>query len=164
MEAKILLYDAGNNKIGETFMRRARQLVKGQRAVWVDESQTAIRFMADVDDWEAIPYSEAAADEAIVVLAQKRIKQRKLMIAHLIAFVPGFFLLYILSLAVADITWYRDGLMFGGFVFGSWTTLFVVHMIYIYQTMYKIGGRTTSKEERRARELATEIAALKAKM
>jgi len=59
MEEKILLYDPNNIKIGETYVRRARQLVKQQRALWTDDSQKAIRFVAGAE------YSETTGDEEV---------------------------------------------------------------------------------------------------
>lgn len=47
MEGKVALININGDKIGETYTRRARQLVKQQRAVWVDDSQKAIRFTSD---------------------------------------------------------------------------------------------------------------------
>jgi len=44
VEEKIVLYDSNNNRLGQTFSRRARQLVNQQKAMWIDDSQTAIRF------------------------------------------------------------------------------------------------------------------------
>lgn len=46
MEGKVTLFNVNNDKIGETYIRRARQLVKQQRALWVDDSQKAIRFLS----------------------------------------------------------------------------------------------------------------------
>ena len=61
MESKILLYDAENNKIGETFARRARQLIKQQRAQWTDETQRAVRFLPGaqhLNEAEEAPFAE----------------------------------------------------------------------------------------------------------
>ena len=44
MENKVSLYNSYGIKIGETFTRRARQLVRQQRAMWTDDTQTAVRF------------------------------------------------------------------------------------------------------------------------
>ena len=59
MESKVLLYDSNDVKIGETFTRRARQLVKQQRASWINENQDAIRFAPDfpVSEWEVERYT-----------------------------------------------------------------------------------------------------------
>ena len=52
MEEKVFLYDSNNKKIGKTYIRRARQLVKQQRAFWVDNTQKAIRFVAEMESLE----------------------------------------------------------------------------------------------------------------
>ncbi|MCL2235132.1 MAG: 2TM domain-containing protein [Defluviitaleaceae bacterium] len=52
MEKKVILYNSDNAKIGETFVRRARQLVKQQRAVWTDDRQDAIRFAPGAENSE----------------------------------------------------------------------------------------------------------------
>jgi len=44
MENKIILYNSSGAKIGETYPRRAKQLINQQRAMWTDDTQTAIRF------------------------------------------------------------------------------------------------------------------------
>ena len=53
MENKITLYTSDGVKIGETFTRRASQLVKQQRAMWTDDSQTAIRFAPGMENMSA---------------------------------------------------------------------------------------------------------------
>ena len=96
MESKVLLYDAEGRKIGETFTRRARQLVKQQRAVWMDDRQTAAQFVADVDDWQTAegegegPIPVFDDEDWVVKLARKRILWRRLYVAHSIAFSLGF--------------------------------------------------------------------------
>jgi len=72
MEGKVLLYNSLDTKIGETYTRRARQLVKQQRASWVDDSQKAIRFapgMENLDDAAAIDMHETEAMQGIDSLA-----------------------------------------------------------------------------------------------
>jgi len=49
MENKVVLYNSNDIKIGETFVRRAKQLVNRQRAQWTDSSQTAIRFYPEME-------------------------------------------------------------------------------------------------------------------
>ena len=53
MENRISLYNANGVKIGDTFTRRARQLVRQQRAMWTDDSQTAIRFAPGMENMDA---------------------------------------------------------------------------------------------------------------
>ncbi|MCL2286055.1 MAG: hypothetical protein FWC32_06765 [Firmicutes bacterium] len=50
MEKKVVLYNHNNVKIGETFIRRARQLVRQQRAMWTDDSETAVRFAPGMEN------------------------------------------------------------------------------------------------------------------
>jgi len=52
MENKVLLFDSNDVKIGETFIRRAKQLVKQQRAIWIDDNQSAIRFAAGMENMD----------------------------------------------------------------------------------------------------------------
>jgi len=54
MEGKVVLYNSDNLKIGETFTRRARQLVNKQRAVWMDDNQSAIRFYHGMENMDEI--------------------------------------------------------------------------------------------------------------
>jgi len=80
MEEKILLYDSDNVKIGETYVRRARQLVKQQRACWTDDGQKAIRFVTGAEHLEAIGDEEKQAsgftpvyDKGLMRLARRRV-------------------------------------------------------------------------------------------
>ena len=52
MDNKVSLYNANGAKIGDTFARRARQLVRQQRAMWTDDSQTAIRFAPGMENMD----------------------------------------------------------------------------------------------------------------
>lgn len=83
MEGKVLLYNSDGAKIGETFIRRARQLVKKQRATWVDDNQDAIRFapgMENADDsavddmyGESLVQSVGITDGDLLKLAKRRV-------------------------------------------------------------------------------------------
>ncbi|MCL2216161.1 MAG: 2TM domain-containing protein [Defluviitaleaceae bacterium] len=74
MEGKVLLYDYNDVKIGETYVRRARQLVKQQRAFWTDGSQTAIRFLPGAENMESAAHEEdPAADKRLMKLARTRV-------------------------------------------------------------------------------------------
>ena len=87
MDGKVLLYDSNDVKIGETYIRRARQLVKQQRAFWVDESQQAIRFApgmenlddalaADMDESKPIQDLDTLVDKELMKLAKRRVQAR----------------------------------------------------------------------------------------
>ena len=163
MEAKVLLYDANDVKIGETFMRRARQLVKQQRAVWADDNHGSIRFAADVEDWDTIADSDKEEGQGIVTaiqdddwlisLAEKRIKERMLFIAHSIAFVPAWiFLFFVFGAATSS-------LEIPMFVSGICVTLYFVHVWQYVKSRREYPSQ--SRDERRARRLAAEVAILK---
>ena len=61
MENKVALYNSNGIKIGETYIRRARQLIRQQRAMWTDDTETAIRFAPGMDN-TAIPIDDATDD------------------------------------------------------------------------------------------------------
>jgi len=52
MKSRVLLYNSDNIKIGETFARRAKQLVNRQRAEWVDDNHSAIRFYFGMENMD----------------------------------------------------------------------------------------------------------------
>jgi len=90
MENKVLLYDSNNVKIGETFVRRARSLVKQQRAMWLDEAQSAVKFFAGMENLAIaedsqdldVAVTDAEDGTLIVTLVEKRIKERKMLMVH----------------------------------------------------------------------------------
>ena len=67
MENKVSLYNSGNVKIGETFSRRARQLVRQQRAMWIDDTQTSVRFAPGMENMDInADDSDAPAEENLI--------------------------------------------------------------------------------------------------
>ena len=164
MDGKVLLLDANDAKVGETFFRRARQLVSQQRAEWVDESHNAIRFAPDTDDWREETAYPAAAEESadddnwIYNLAVKRLKDRKWFIIHAIALFPVYIFLY----GIASAVFYsrNDVSEFFMFTAGAWTMASAIHMWYFFKTYLK-GYRPAGSEERRARRLANEVERLR---
>jgi len=85
MEGKVLLYDSNDVKIGETFIRRAKQLVKQQRASWIGDNHDAIRFapgMEKLDDTMADgiyvrqSIQSMDADKDLLKLAKRRVHAR----------------------------------------------------------------------------------------
>ena len=177
MDAKVLLYDANDVKIGETFARRARQLVKRQRAEWVDGKQNAVRFVPDAEEWEA---AEAAAEEefpAVVIrdtisrddgrlirIAEQRLKKRALFIYHSIAFIPVWGMLVAICSGTLYHAYGADNSIFiFGLTTGAWITAYAIH---IFQYVASRRGKysSTGREDRRARKLAAEIALIKSEM
>ena len=94
MESKVLIYNSDDIKIGETFIRRARQLVRRQRAIWVNDEQTAIRFapgMENMDNATAVFEKFQDSDKLInrlMPLAEKRMRERKRFVIHTFATIP----------------------------------------------------------------------------
>ncbi|MCL2592462.1 MAG: PPC domain-containing protein [Defluviitaleaceae bacterium] len=168
MEDKVLLFDSNNNKMGETFVRRAKQLVKQERAEWVDESHTAIKFFKDLEEnWEneSPEQKEVATTEAnklkeeaaLYKIAKKRLRERKMFILHTVAFVPMYFFFLFL-----DNAWRSRG-VFLAFMAGSWTTAFIIHACYIIKKYVWNGNIITiaGREERYMKKLTEEVNKLK---
>lgn len=156
MENKVLLYDVNDVKIGETFMRRARQLVKQQRAVWTDESQSAIRFAPDMEDWEtsaAVPLDLGETDDKLVMMAEKRIVERRQFLIHSIAFVPMAFFITVAAFA------FRSDI-FIAFALGGWIMAYGAHGCVFAIRSYP----SFFKNERKAKLLAAEVDMLKSEM
>ncbi|MCL2576898.1 MAG: hypothetical protein FWE27_02445 [Defluviitaleaceae bacterium] len=164
MESKILLYDSNNVKIGETFIRRAKQLVKQQRAAWIDDSQNAVRFFQDVDDWETVavmdeekpPIDDSKDDAWLIALAERRIKERKWFILHSVLTIPVWLFLFFFF------GFLTNRMEIPIFFTGVCLTAYLIHACYFFVTRQKYPSQ--SKKERRARALAAEVAFLKAEL
>jgi hypothetical protein len=154
MESKIQLFDANNIKVGETFSRRARQLVNQQRAEWTDESQTAIRFAPDAEmEWETPPPVEASFDKnnGIYLLAETRLRERYYFILHSIAFLPVLFFIIIYGNSVR-------AMGFAYFFTGGWMTAYAIHLyLYIKKRLFY----SSAWQKRRIRKLESEVERIK---
>jgi len=167
MEGKVILLDASGVEIGETYTRRARQLVKQQRAIWADDTHTAIQFAPDSEEeWglppEPKPTPPPTPDKsgALYAIAAKRIQDRRRMIMHSLLFIPGFFLIWMFSEVLSGWRLTHAGHLGLGFVWGVWT------MIYFYRlrTFIKEYGHKLSPrdwEGRRRLRLEAEVDRLK---
>lgn len=167
MESRVTLYDSNNVKVGETFVRRARQLVKQQRAKWVDDSLSAVRFTADAEEWEdgfdmmkdespipIMPSVSTADDEMLIVLAEKRIRERKFFRLHSILFIPALFFFY--AFFHSTMHW-RTAEFFFVFMTGALISAYLIHLVWYVQNKRP----SHNKEERKARKLAVEMAILR---
>ena len=155
----IAMIDSNENKIGETFYRRAKQLVKQQRAVWTSDEKNAIKFIQDMENIPEDDPTQEQDEEWIFKLAAKRIKDRKLFKWHSIMLIPGLILTWIFGLIISDASHPVNGAFFIGFSWGSWITSYIIHA-YFYFKKYPFGGQA-AKKARKERELAAEIAAIK---
>ena len=160
MEDKVILFDSNGVKVGETFQRRARQLVNQQRAEWVDDNRKAVRFAPDVEEWEkeatplAMATTDLKEDERIYALAERRLHERKMFLIHTLGFIPGYFILYLITIGIL----YSEG--FALFTFGAWSMAYAIHSFFFAKTHLR-GFRLVDRKERRARKLAIEVDRLK---
>ena len=162
MSNMITMFDASDNKIGETFFRRAKQLVKQQRATWISDEQKAIKFVSGMENLSIEPEDDSD-DKWIHQLALKRIMDRRLFKWHSIAFLPGLFMSFLVAAIMIDAAFGGEAaLLFLGLSWGSWGTAYVIH-IYFYLKKYPLKDKAL-KKARRERELAAEIAAIKSEL
>jgi len=169
MESKIALYEADGTQIGETFIRRARQLVKQQRAVWMDDSHTAIQFVADVSDVEEVKEESAASypdgDKKLYALAEMRLRDRRRMIMHLLLIIPQFFLVIIVANIISN-GWHGEpAFLFVGFAFGVMATFNIMNIRAYYRQHVEgqafDAGLFAYMKNRREIQLAAEVERLR---
>ncbi|MCL2420554.1 MAG: hypothetical protein FWD03_01740 [Defluviitaleaceae bacterium] len=157
MKNKIMLFDAKGDQVGETFMRRARQLVNQQRAEWINDG--AIRFKQDVDldelEWKTDVQEEAkdkgiGTESLLYYLAEKRINERKAFIWHTIFLIPGYLLCILLGM-------HNDHFLV--FLLGLWSSPYAIHVFIFARTLL----REYSPEDRE-RKLEREVDKLRRMM
>ena len=130
MEGKITLLDATGAEIGETYTRRARQLVKQQRAIWANDTHTAVQFMADTDEeWDTIaspapPAPTSEPTSTLYALAEQRIHARRLIVWHTVLVFPVLMFIILMG----DLARTSGGYMFAAFICGVWLTVYASHV------------------------------------
>jgi len=143
MESKVMLIDADGNEVGETYSRRARQLVKQQRAIWANDSHTAIQFMPDeADEWdipktpvEAPPEKEKSSH--LYALAEKRIQDRRRFLWHTLLLIPVvIFIPIIMTFFSSGRRWDELHWLFLGLCWGAW----IMSYFYRVKSFYKEYG------------------------
>ncbi|MCL2576134.1 MAG: hypothetical protein FWE33_06845 [Defluviitaleaceae bacterium] len=107
---KITVYDANDERIGDTFSRRAKQLVLKNRAVWYDDGNLAIRLIKEekqmeiypadngkiIDLREDAPTADDAENKLLMYLAKRNVRKRRNLIVHILAWiVTAFFVLVV---------------------------------------------------------------------
>jgi len=147
MEGKVILYDSRNNRIGETFVRRARQLVKQQRAAWTDDNCTAIRFahgMENMDDSTDDTDKELIqrSDEELMKLAKRRVQARFALVLH------GSIVL-MLSVLLIMIYFVTDP---GGYFWPVWPISSFIFSIVIHAIVYKMTNGDDTMRDQISRE------------
>jgi len=141
MEGKVSLYNSDDIKIGETFLRRARQLVRRQRAMWVDDSKTAIRLAAGIEDISDVTDNceevSAAVDPTaphhdggmpsdwMLPMVEKLMRERRRFVVHTFIYFPLAFLFSVAFFILGET---------GVFVpFVIWVMAYPIHA-YLYLT------------------------------
>ncbi|MCL2404627.1 MAG: hypothetical protein FWC92_03660 [Defluviitaleaceae bacterium] len=174
MESKVIMYDASGTEVGETYSRRARQLVKQQRAGWVDDSHTAIRFAPDtVEEWEpdASPTPHPAAhggttrmhttdrSSSLYAMAEARVRERNRLVWHSVLLIPVLFIVFLWGLMSYNGT--RGGelyLIAMGFAWGAWIMSYVSRL----RSFIKMSGYMPGNwDARRKMALDVEVDRLK---
>jgi len=163
MEGKIALYNADGAQIGETFIRRARQLVKQQRATWVDDNHTAIRFNLDIED-VSVPYpvsDKPPERNHLYELAEIRLNSKRKVIIQLLLFIPIVIAIAFLSLIIYHGYGEPAGFWFFGFANGAYLTftacnLFSYYKQHIKGQLYAYNALTYLKNRREA-QLEAEV-------
>ena len=112
MTTPIVLYDENNERVGETYHRRAKQLVRSGRAAWLEEGQSLV--LASHPEHEALPpphkeefimtesiYTnngvaleapeaparpEGGASDLLMYLARQNVAQKRNLIKHAVAY------------------------------------------------------------------------------
>ena len=102
----IALYNQQQEKVGETYPRRAKQLVLKGRAVWLKEnaalqltmnacSPTVIKEESTMKDMN-MPFDLQKGDELLMYFAKKNVQEKRSLIKHIAAFALASLVLYIL--------------------------------------------------------------------
>ena len=163
MSSMITMLDANDEKIGETFFRRAKQLVKQQRAKWTSEDQKAIRFMPGMEDSNEEANDtpqDLACEKWIHELAIKRIQDRKFFKWHSIAIAPSLVMVFLVTVwMIHPLYGGQVAMLFLGLAWGSLSTSYFIH-VFFYLNKYPIRDNAL-KKARREREIAAEIAAIR---
>ena len=167
MNNMITMLDASEKKIGETFFRRAKQLVKQQRATWTSEDQKAIKFLSGMENLSEEADDGTLQDPAdekwIHELAIKRINDRKFFRWHSIAIFPSLFMALVVASSMFDAAFGGEAAMFFlGLAWGSLSTAYLIYAFFYFKKYPIRDG--ASKKARREREIAAEIAAIKSSL
>jgi len=169
---RIKLYSSDGAQIGETFTRRARQLVKQQRAEWMDDSHTAVQFFPDAEDFSAdepvdipLPRSPYEAGD-LYEIASRRVKMRRTFVWHTIVLIPGFIFFFLIAMILYDFRYHLFAFFFMGVTCGIWGWHYLCRAIRLYKSygnsdFFKGTSVYSYWETRRAMAIAAELERLK---
>ena len=157
-KGKVLLFNFDDVKIGETFFRRAAQMVRQQKAEWADDSREAIRFhkgmeKTDVSSDGTVQENTGQPDSSISPHINgflssefdRRIKERKKFVIHSFMLVPGIIIFlttsYAISMMLIDVFFESDAAwafldlapILAAILVAIWVTAYAIHA-YLYFT------------------------------
>ena len=94
MQEKVTVFNDSETKIGQTFFRRAKQLVVKGRAVWRDENRTEICMIKNPEimflneEETKMEFNDLEQNnEAVLIAAKTNVRLRRNFLRHLIAFI-----------------------------------------------------------------------------
>ncbi|MDR2166527.1 MAG: hypothetical protein LBE35_01575 [Clostridiales bacterium] len=150
---KIKVFDKNNEMIGETFARRAKQLVLKGRATWANPENSAIRLLEankkeeimtnngyiDLRDEaaETTPKPSKPGEDLLMYIAKRNVAARRDLIFHVAAFPIAFVIIMLLTDGFIRDT----GYFFLG-IFFSWGLLIA------YKAFNYFKGRASSRSAR----------------
>ncbi|MCL2855688.1 MAG: hypothetical protein FWE21_08725 [Defluviitaleaceae bacterium] len=106
---KVVIYDQNKNIVGETFPRRAKQLVLKERAMWLNENAITLlnaqeeekmennQYIDLRETAETPPHHPAPSEDLLMHLAKRNIRKRKELLVHIAAFFTSFVILLIIT-------------------------------------------------------------------
>jgi hypothetical protein len=157
MDDRVIVIGENNVIAGKTYNRRARQLISKQRAVWADETHTAILLSPSVSahEWQeaeaapsagesGVPAAEDAAswdERRLYALAAKRVRGRKRFIWHTAALLPGYIALFMLYGGVFNYIYYPGADYILLFLLGVWTTAYAMHAYLFFTPWFRSYSR-----------------------
>ena len=124
MTIPIVLYDENHERVGETYHRRAKQLVRSGRAVWLEEGQSLILASHPATEHEALPPTHKedfamteniytnngvalepparseGSNEMLMYLARQNVAQKKNLIKHAVAYLLVWVILIAMPMGV----------------------------------------------------------------
>ena len=136
---KVTIYDQKNQIVGETFQRRAKQLVLKGRATWLNEG-SAIMLQAkapEEDEMENNGYIDLRetaethtvpkmhSEDLLMHLAKRNLRKRRELLIHIAAYIASFILLIFITNGFRGLSW--------DFYFGVYVTwgIFIAYKIFV---------------------------------
>ena len=117
----IVLYDENHERVGETYPRRAKQLLRSGRAFWLEEGST-MRLITAIDETypptkeDVLPMTEpvmqnngmavestpppitpTGSDDLLMYIAKQNVSRKRSLIRHIVAFILAWILFFAIS-------------------------------------------------------------------